>query len=150
FLPTNDHISSNWTSRVRGGKSHELVMSVAGMLAGLFRQADDRIGVDIDEAPGLSDAAAFGEVLEHGAGLLLGEVGLEQGRALALGEAVLAGPAVEEPDGLVLAVAATNGEVPGVALAVEGAIRSLATEAREIVHGVETPRLRRRDGFGNW
>jgi hypothetical protein len=44
----------------------------------------------IEEASGLSDAAAFGEVLEHGASLLLGQVSLEQGRALALGEAVFA------------------------------------------------------------
>ena len=52
------------------------------MLSGLFRQADDRIGVDVDQASGLWDAAAFGEMLEHGAGLLFGQVSLEQGRAL--------------------------------------------------------------------
>jgi hypothetical protein len=120
-------------------------MSVAGVLSGLFRQADDRIGVDIDQASGLSHATAFGEVLEHGAGLLFGEVSLEQGCALALGEAVFAGPTVEQADVFLLAEAAADGEVSGVASAVEDAIGILATEARKIVHGVETPRWRGRD-----
>jgi hypothetical protein len=125
-------------------------MSVAGVLSGLFRQADDRIGVDIDQASGLSHAAALGEVLEHGAGLLLGEVSLEQGCALAFGEAVFAGPAVEQADLVLLAEAAADGEVSGVASAVEGAIGFLATEARKIVHGVETPRWRGRNGIRSW
>jgi hypothetical protein len=101
------------------------------MLSGHLGQPDDRIGMDVDQASGLSDAAAFGEVLKHGAGLRLGQMGLEQRRALALREAVLAGLAIEQADGLVLAVAPTNREVSGVALAVERAIGSLASEARD-------------------
>jgi hypothetical protein len=149
-LPTNDPIASNWTSRVVGGKSHALVMSVAGLLSGHLRQADDRIGVDLDQASGRSDAAAFGEVWEHGAGLRLGEMGLGQRRALALGEAVLAGLAVEEADRFVPAVPPTNREVSGLALAGERAIGFLAAEAREIVHGVETPAGRERDRVRSW
>jgi hypothetical protein len=114
-------------------------MSVAGMSSGQFRQADDRIPVDIDQASGLSDAAALGEVLEHGAGFLLGQVGVEQRCALALGEAVLAGVAVEQADVILFAVAVADGEIPGVALAVGGAIGILAAEAREIVHGWKPP-----------
>lgn len=125
-------------------------MSVAGVLAGHLRQAGDGVAVDVDQAPGLSDAAALGEVLEDGAGLLLGQVGLEQGRALALGEAVFAGLAVEQADVVVLAVAAADGEVCGVAPAVEGAIGILATEAREVVHGMEAPGRPGRDGFRGW
>ena len=117
------------------------------MLSGLFCQADDRIGVNIDQASGLSHAAAFGEVLEHGSGLRLGEVSLEQGSALALGEAVFAGPTVEQADLILLAEAAADGEVSGVASAVEGAIGFLATEASKIIHGVETPRWRGRNGI---
>jgi hypothetical protein len=49
-------------------------MSVAGMLSDHLRQADDRIAVDLDQASGLSDATALGEVLEHGAGFRFGEV----------------------------------------------------------------------------
>ena len=32
FLPTNAHFSSNWTSRVSGGKGHQLVVGVLGVL----------------------------------------------------------------------------------------------------------------------
>jgi hypothetical protein len=114
-------------------------MSVAGMLSGQSRQPDDRIAVDLDQASGLPNAAALGEVLEHGAGLLLGQVGVEQGCALALGEAVLAGVAVEQADVVGLAVAVANGEVSRVASAEEGAIGFLAAEASEVVHGWRTP-----------
>ena len=114
-------------------------MSVAGVLSCLFRQADDRIGVDVDQASGLSDAAAFGEVLEHGAGIWFGQVSLEQGRALALGEAVFAGRTVEQADGVVPAIAPADREVSGVALAVEGAIGFLATEARKVIMGSKRP-----------
>src|SRR5512143_3718267 len=108
-------------------------MSVAGVCSGSLGQADDRIAVDVDQASGLSDAAAFGEVVEHGAGLRLGQVGMEQGRALAFGEAILAGVAVEQPDGVLRAIARADREVSGVPSAVEGAIGFLAAEAREIV-----------------
>ena len=37
------------------------------------------------------------------------------------------------------AIEPADREVSGVALAVEGAITFLATEARKIIHGVETP-----------
>ena len=114
-------------------------MSVAGVSSGQFRQADDGIAVDVEEASGLSDAAAFGEVLEYGAGLLLGQVGVEKRRALALGEAILAGVAVEQPDVVLFAVAAAYGEVSGVASAVKGAMGILAAEACEVVHGWKTP-----------
>jgi hypothetical protein len=114
-------------------------MSVAGMLSDHLRQADDRIAVDLDQASGLSDATALGEVLEHGAGFRFGEVGMEQRCALALGEAVLAGVAVEQPDVVLFAVAVADGEVSGVALAEQGAIGILAAEASEVVHGWGTP-----------
>lgn len=104
-----------------------------------LRQADDGIAVDVDQAPGLSDAAALGEVLAHGAGLLLGQVGVEQRRALALGKAVLAGVTIEQPDVVLLAVAVADGEVFGVTLAVEAASGILAAEASEVVHGLKTP-----------
>jgi hypothetical protein len=64
-------------------------MSVVGMLSGDAGQSAGRVGIDADEASGGADAAALVEVLEHGEGLLLGEMAVEQGRALALGEAYL-------------------------------------------------------------
>jgi len=105
------------------------------MLSDPLGQADDRIAVDPDQAFGLSDAAALGEVLEHGAGLRFGQVRVEQRCALALGEAILADVAVEQPDVVLLAVAGANREVSRAALAEEGAIRFLAAEACEVVHG---------------
>jgi hypothetical protein len=83
-------------------------MSVAGMLSDQFRQADDRIAVDGDQASGLSDAAALGEVFEHGAGFLFGQVGVEKRCAFALGEAILADVAVEQSDVAGLAVACAD------------------------------------------
>jgi hypothetical protein len=64
---------------------------------------------------------------------------MEQRCALALGEAVLAGVAVEQPDVVGLAVARADREVSCVALAEPGAIGHLAAEASEVVHGWETP-----------
>jgi len=104
------------------------------MIAGGSGQPDDGIGVDADEAPGLSDAIAFGEVLQDGEGLVLGQPAVEQRGALALGEAGLAGPAVEQADPVVLAVAVADGEVAGVAAPVQVAIGIMATEAGEVVH----------------
>jgi hypothetical protein len=122
-------------------------MSVAGVFPGDLRPADDGVAVDVDQASGRSDAAARAAVLEHGAGLLLGEVGREQGRALAFGEAVIAGLAVEQPEVIVLAVACADGEVSGIALAKEGAIGLLAAEAREVVPGTAAPRRPGRVGL---
>jgi hypothetical protein len=92
---------------------------------------------EVAEAPGGSDAAALVEVLEHGEGLLLGEMAMEQGRALALGEAVFAGVAVEQSDVVEFAVAGADREVAGVAPRVEGAVGVLAAEAFEVVHAKE-------------
>ena len=117
-------------------------MSVVGMFSSSAGQSDDRIAVDTDQASGLADAAAFAEVLEHGARLFLGEVAVEQRRAFALGEAIFAGVAVEQPDGVVLAIAGADREVSGVALAVEGAIGILATEASEVIPRESPPRGR--------
>ena len=109
------------------------------MLSGDAGQSDDGVGIDADQASCGPDATTLVEVLEYGEGLLLGEVAVEEGRALALGEAVLAGLAVEEADVVELAVAGADREVAGIASAVEGAVSVLATEAGEIVHGARGP-----------
>ena len=90
--------------------------------------------MDADEPSGLADAAALVEVLEDREGLLLGEMAAVQRRALALGEAGPAGVAVELAELLVLAVAAADREVAGVAPAVERTVGILAAEACEVVH----------------
>jgi hypothetical protein len=134
-LATNDHSSSSWTSRVSGGKGHELVVGVPGVLPGLACQSHDGVAVDADESLGLADPVALDEVLEDGDGRLGGQVRVEQRGALALGEAGLAGVAVEQADPAAFAVMIADREVAAAALAVERAIGVLAAEAREIVHG---------------
>jgi hypothetical protein len=106
------------------------------MLAGAEAVADDGVLADADEASGLADAYALGDVLQKRDGYLIGEAGVEQGGALALGESRLAGLAVEEAT-LLLAVAAANGEVAKAAFAEVGARRVLAAKARQVVlrHG---------------
>ena len=105
------------------------------MFSGGAGQSDDGIAVDADEPPGGADAASLVEVIEDGVGLLLGEVAAVEGRALALGEAGPAGVAVELPELPVLAEAAADREVTGVALTVEPTDGIPAAEAGEVVHG---------------
>src|SRR3954447_17899036 len=64
FLATNAHFSSNWTSRVRGGKGDQLVVEVAGVLAGDRAPAADGASVRLAEPAGLTDAAPLGDVLQ--------------------------------------------------------------------------------------
>jgi hypothetical protein len=135
-LATKDHFSSSWTSRVRGGKSHELVVSVVGLPSGGAGQSDDGIGSDADEASGLSDAIALGQVVEDSDRGLLGESAAVQGRALPFGEASAAGVTVELAKLLALADSAADEEVAGIAPAVQRTVGILAAETGEVVHGV--------------
>src|SRR5262249_55184879 len=104
------------------------------MLSGDAGQSDDGVGIDADQASCGPDATTLVEVLEDGEGLLLRQMAVEQGRALALGEAVFAGAAVEQADVVLFAVAGADREIAGVAAGVEGAVGVLAAEAREVVH----------------
>jgi hypothetical protein len=90
--------------------------------------------MDADEASGLADAIALGQVLQDRDGRRFGELTAVKRRALALGEAGPAGVAVEQAELLMLAIAAADGEVASVALAIEGTARVLAAEASESVH----------------
>src|SRR3954470_24561246 len=86
FLATKDHFSSNWTSRVRGGKCDQLVVEVAGVLAGDPAPAADGAPIHPAEPAGLSDAAPLGDVLQDRSDLRRGKAGIEQGRPLAFRE----------------------------------------------------------------
>jgi hypothetical protein len=97
--------------------------------------------VDPGEPFGLTDPVAFDQVLEDGDRLHLGQARVEQRRALALREAGLARLAEEEPDLLIFAVPVTDREVASVAPTVERAVRVLAAEASEVVHGCDTFRV---------
>jgi hypothetical protein len=109
------------------------------MLSGGAGQSDDGIGSDADATRRLSDAIVLGQVVEDGQRGLVGESAAVEGCALALGEADAAGVAVEQPEPFLLAVVGADGEVSGVASAVESAVGVLAAEACKVVHGVGGP-----------
>jgi hypothetical protein len=133
-LPTNAHFSSNWTSRVAGGKSHDLVVGILGVLTGQEGQPGDGVLADPHQSGGLSGPAAVVEVLQDAQDRVVGEFGVEEGRPLELGEPSLAGVAVQEAV-VILAVVAADGEVAGAAAAVFRAVRVLAAMQREVVRG---------------
>ncbi len=141
FLKTNDHFSSNWTSRVRGGKSHEFLVELPGVLAGRPAVAAHRVAVHLAEPPGLADAAAFGDVLQDRFDLLGGELGAEEDRPLALGEPHLTGAAAEHATGLVGAVATGHGQISRTPLAMLGTVGIQAAELQEVVHGAVPKRV---------
>jgi hypothetical protein len=120
--------------RVPGGKGHELVVELPGVLAGGPGQPPDGVLIDARQACGLAGAAAVGEASQGGQQLATRQAGAEQRRALAFGEAVLAGAAVEQAVLLGDAVAGTDGQVVLAAPAVQGAVGVLAAEAAEVVH----------------
>jgi hypothetical protein len=115
-------------------------MQLAGVVAGQGGQADDGVLVDADQAGGLADAAALGQVPQDGEGLVLGQAAVEQGGAGALGEAVLATAAGQDAARLG-AVAEGDAEVARSALAVGRALGVGAAETGQVVvHVVGTRR----------
>ena len=125
---------------MRGGKSDQLVVEVASLLAGQTTQAADSAAIHPAEPAGLADTAAFGDVLQDRLDPLGRQPGVEQGRPLPLGEASLAGPAAEHASLPIGAVATGHRQISGPAIAVLGALRIQTAEAREVVHGVGSPR----------
>jgi hypothetical protein len=121
-LPTNAHFSSNWTSRVAGGKSHDLVVGAFGVLASQKRQPGDGVLTDPHEPSGLSGTTAIREVLKDVRDLVVRELGVEVGGTLELGEPSLAGVAVQEPV-IPLAVVAADRKVAGATPAMLGTVR---------------------------
>src|SRR4051812_45952641 len=115
------------------------------MSPGGVGEAEDGVAVDPEEASGLADAVAFGQVVQDRDGGGLGEMAAVQRGAFALREAGAAGVAVELAVRLVLADAAADGEVAGIAPAVERTLRILAAEAGEIGHGISEPGNSSRD-----
>ncbi len=139
FLATNAHFSSNWTSRVRGGKSDQLVVEVAGVLAGDLAQAADGASVHLAGAGRSGGRRTSRRCAPGPTRPSWRQAGVEQGRPLPLGESGLAGPAAEHASLLVCAVSTGHGEISGPPLAMLGAVGIQAAEASEVVHGVAPP-----------
>jgi hypothetical protein len=87
------------------------------VLAGGTGQSADGVLADADQACRLADAAAVGEVAQDGQELVVRQAAVEQRGALAFGEAVPAGAAVEQPVLPGGAVVAADSEVALAALA---------------------------------
>jgi len=109
FLATKAHFSSNWASRVLGGKSDEFVVEVAGVVAGQPAQTADRAAIHLAESTGLADATPFGDVVQDRFELLRRQSRVEERRPLALGEANLADAATKHASLVVRAIAASHG-----------------------------------------
>jgi hypothetical protein len=105
------------------------------MVARLAGVSGHGVAVDAHEPLGLADAAALGDVPQHGRGLLLGQMGMEQRGPLAFGEPIAAGATAEEADRVALAVMAADGEVFSATDAMIGALGIQAAEPREVIHG---------------
>jgi hypothetical protein len=139
FLATKAHFSSNWTSRVLGGKSHQFVVKVAGVVAGPSAQTADRAAIDLAESTGLADTTPLGDVFQDRFELLSSQSRVEEGRPLALGEANLADAATEHASFFVRAVATGHSQISDPSLAKLGAVGIEATEAREVIHVAAPP-----------
>src|SRR3982751_1913651 len=104
--------------------------------------ASDGVLVDIHQAAGGPGPAAFPDVAEDLADLLIGQAGLLQDGALALGEAGLAGAAVDHADPLGFAAPTAEGEIPVAPENRIGAEGILPTELFDGMHA-DTPRSQR-------
>src|SRR3954449_11715078 len=91
FWKTKPHFSSSWTSRVSGGKGHQLPVEGLGMGAGFGDVARDCVLIYLHQATGGAGPAALSDVVQDGMDLRVGQPGLLQDGALTLGEAGLAG-----------------------------------------------------------
>src|ERR1019366_7487372 len=126
FLPMKFHFSSNWTSRVSGGKSHEFVVVKLGLVAGKGEVAGDGVTRDTGEARRGADPVARADMVEDGDDLVGRQLGALEGGALAFGGCFLAGAAVDHADPLVAATPAAEINVAVVPFAVVGAGRIVA------------------------
>jgi len=134
FLATKAHFSSNWTSRVLGGKGHEFVVELLGMVPGPLAVADHGVLIDADQPPGLAHATALDEVVQDGLDFREGQAGVKQRGALAFGEANLAGTAGEHPALFGGPVAEADAQVVSAAPAIIRTRGVLAAEATQVVH----------------
>src|SRR4051812_33950439 len=104
------------------------------MGAGLGDVARHRVLIHLHQATGGPGPAALADVVQDGMDLLAGQPGLLEDGALALGEAGLAGAAVDHADASGLAAVAAEGEVSVAPAAGIGAVGILAAEVFDGVH----------------
>jgi hypothetical protein len=138
-LATNAHFSSNWISRVFGGKSDQFVVKVAGVISGDSAQTADCAAIDTAKSSGLADATPLGDVVQDRLKRLRRKPGVEVRRPLPLGKTGLANAAPEHSPLLLGAVATGHGQISSPPLSMFRAIGIEAAEAREVIHDTAPP-----------
>ena len=113
-----------------GGKGHEFVVDLAGVVARQPAITHHRIPMYADQTAGLADAAALGNVLQYRAKLLLRQCRAKKCRPFTLGKPCLAGSAAKHPTLLVGPIVAAHRKVFAAAFPVVGACRILTTKSR--------------------
>jgi hypothetical protein len=117
------------------GKSHDFVVDLLGVLASDHGQAYHGVLVDTDQAARLPHPAALLEMVEHGQCLVVGQLAAIQSGAFAFAKAELAGAAGQDTAVLVGAVAEADAQIGKTPLTVVRALRVLAAEDFQVVHG---------------
>jgi hypothetical protein len=107
-------------------------MKLLGVLAGAKAVANDRIFTYPDQAAGLADPAALGDVSQDRYHTFLGQAGVEQRGAFALGKAGLTDLAIEEA-ALFGAVAHADRQIAARPLAVVGTVGVLTTKTAQVI-----------------
>jgi hypothetical protein len=138
-LATNAHFSSNWASRVFGGKSDQFVVKVAGVISGDSAQTADCAAIDLAKSSSLADATPLGDVVQDRLKRLWRKPGVEARRPLPFGKSILANAAAEHPPFFLGAVATRHGQISGSPLSILGAVGIEAAEAREVIHDTAPP-----------
>ena len=104
------------------------------MLAGTQAVAHHGVLVHPDQAAGLADPAPLDDVFQERDHLLVRQPRVEQRCALAFGEAILAGFAVQHAALLVGTVEHADAQIVQAAFAVVRTVCILAAEAGQVVH----------------
>jgi hypothetical protein len=134
FLPTKDHFSSNCTSAVVGGKSHQRVVELLGRVSRLPDVPGDRILVDPAQPSGLPGADPLGDVGQNRHHPIRRQARGNQGRAPPLGEAGLAGGAAEQSEGLLRPIPHRHAQIPVPAFPRIRAGGILTAKPAEVIH----------------
>ncbi len=108
-------------------------MQLFGVFAGPYAVADDGVLAHADQAAGLADTDALGDMLQDSHGLIFRQAAVKQRRALALGKARLARAAVQQ-SALLPTVMSADGQIPVTAFAVVRTRFVLAAELAKIIH----------------
>jgi len=109
-------------------------MELLGMSAGGPRVAGYRIPVHLDQPTGLSNAAAFGNVLQQRNQFRGRQLHAKQGRAFPLRKTFLTRAAIQQAKPLVLSKPAVDGQILRPAFAIIRTLAILTTKSRRCFH----------------